>query len=695
MSPSEKSFVPSDSDSEGWDSDTPLVKEKSEPPTKPTKPPLEFRERQLGIWTLYFPLTNSWREYFPALEYLWSFTELVKTLPIVWRFIFETLSLAPIFFAVYFASSTLAGFESAFQLWNNSQILSFVEDVAKGESPDRERFKRLVASYLIAFVAGFVLRKLVSYSNPILQQRVALHFKQRLLAVRSRFDMTMSENPDIKSKVSRVSGYYGSAWTILEGIVELIGIAAEIGGQVSVITQVVKAHEHAGLFALLIIARPLAVQLLRTSWAGSYYCMVTDLRWLRMDALFDLGTDADYKKEVIADNLEGYINSQYDKDLKDLGDTPTQDPYEQLSNRALFEYGDFDAFIDSLPLFVYAWSSLQSGSQGNLSSLVLMQQAARNTLGLYDVLELKSAMVDGTVTYPEEKYKDRRGASIEFKSVNFQYPMTDKLVLKDMSFSIESGQLCVIVGENGCGKSTTINMITRMYDCASGEVLIDGRPIGDYVMSSFRAATSIMYQDYHHLPLTIRENILLGRPDCENPNEAIEEAAKLGGAYDFVQKLPLKFDTNLKPNFNGYSNDSYGDEDDDETIYQKFIESQKDTKLSGGEWQRLALSKTFMKNSSKVRLLCYDEPSASLDPKAEYEMFERLRNLRGDKTMIFVTQMILSIGISRFGHLTKYADIILYVKEGSIVEKGTHKELLAMDGEYAKMYKIQSQAFVD
>ncbi|KAG8752161.1 hypothetical protein FRC12_012106, partial [Ceratobasidium sp. 428] len=468
------------------------------------------------------------------------------------------------------------------------------------------------------------------------------------------------------------------------------------------------AHEHAGLFALLIIARPLAVQLLRTSWAGSYYCMITDLRWLRMDALFDLGTDADYKKEVIADNLEGYINSQYDKDLKDLGDTPTQDPYEQLSNRALFEYGDFDAFIDSLPLFVYAWSSLQSGNQGNLSSLVLMQQAARslqstlwrvmysgrnmsslfrNTLALYDVLELKSAMVDGTVIYPEEKYKDLKGASIEFKSVNFQYPMTDKLVLKDMSFSIESGQLCVIVGENGCGKSTTINMINRMYDCASGEVLIDGRPIGDYVMSSFRAATSIMYQDYHHLPLTIRENILLGRPDCENPNEAIEEAAKLGGAYDFVQKLPLKFDTNLKPNFNGYSNDSYGDEDDDETIYQKFIESQKDTKLSGGEWQRLALSKTFMKNSSKVRLLCYDEPSASLDPKAEYEMFERLRNLRGDKTMIFVTH--------RFGHLTKYADIILYVKEGSIVEKGTHKELLAMDGEYAKMYKIQSQAFVD
>ncbi|KAG8719201.1 hypothetical protein FRC08_003429 [Ceratobasidium sp. 394] len=278
-----------------------------------------------------------------------------------------------------------------------------------------------------------------------------------------------------------------------------------------------------------------------------------------------------------------------------------------------------------------------------------MTNLFKNALALYEVLELKPAMVDGTVVYPEEKHKDRKGTSIEFKSVNFQYPMTDKMVLKDMSFSIKSGQLCVIVGENGCGKSTTINMITRMYDCTSGEVLVDGRPIGDYVMSSFRAATSVMYQDYHHLPLSIGQNILLGRPDCENPTEAVEDAAKLGGAFDFIQKLPQKFNTNLKPNNNGYSNTSYGEDDDDETIYQKFIDAQKETKLSGGEWQRLALSKTFMKNSDKVRLLCYDEPSASLDPKAEYEMFERLRNLRGDKTMIFVTH--------RFGHLTKYADL--------------------------------------
>ncbi|CEL55404.1 ABC transporter B family member 25, mitochondrial OS=Arabidopsis thaliana GN=ABCB25 PE=1 SV=1 [Rhizoctonia solani AG-1 IB] len=120
--------------------------------------------------------------------------------------------------------------------------------------------------------------------------------------------------------------------------------------------------------------------------------------------------------------------------------------------------------------------------------------------------------------------------------------------------------------------------------------------------------------------------------------------------------------------------------------YQPISDLEKPTKLSGGEWQRLALSRNFMRNSSSTRLLCYDEPSASLDPKAEYEIFERLRSLRGEKTMVFVTH--------RFGHLTKHADLIIYVKDGAVVEQGTHKTLLALGGEYAKMYNIQSQAFL-
>ncbi|CCO28929.1 Putative multidrug export ATP-binding/permease protein SAS1788 [Rhizoctonia solani AG-1 IB] len=506
------------SSSKGALNEKPMAPEPAD--KKKPKRECQFREEQLGVWTLYYPITNSWREYLPALESLWVLYDMAKSLPIVWKFVLETLSLGPIFFTAYFISSTLVGFIPAFQLYNNSNTLAF---------------------------------------------------------------------------------------------------------------QV-------------------------------YYAMVTDARWLRMTALFDLGTKPSYKKEIIADNLEEFVNSQYNQDRRSLGDTPKQQPYDQQSDSAWLTYSDFDGIFDALPLLAFAWMSLKTGGKGDLSSLVLIQQATsslqqtlfgmiyggnniaslfKNVMSLYEVLELKPTMSDGDIYYPEERHSSQKGMTIEFKSVTFKYPMTDKEVLKDMSFAIGPGQLCVIVGENGCGKSTTINLITRMYDSTSGEVLIDGRPLKDFKLSTYRATTSVMYQDYQHLPLTIYENILLGRPDCTNPEEAVEEAARLGGAFDFVQKLPLKFETNLEPQQTGYVNTWEDDGEEETSIFQKFIDSQKATKLSGGEWQRLALSKSFMKNSEKIRLLCYDEPSASLDPKAEYEMFERLRQLRGGKTMIFVTQWVL------------------------------------------------------
>ncbi|CUA73210.1 ATP-binding cassette, subfamily C, bacterial [Rhizoctonia solani] len=275
------------------------------------------------------------------------------------------------------------------------------------------------------------------------------------------------------------------------------------------------------------------------------------------------------------------------------------------------------------------------------------------------------------------------GMDIEFKDVSFGYPSAPNKVLNSLSFKIEPGQLCVIVGENGCGKSTTINLINRLYDCNSGEIRIDDRPIRDYKVSTLRAAANIMYQDYNHFPFTIKENILMGRPDSDNADIDIENAAKLGGAYGFIQKLPMGFETNLEPKTRGYA--SIACSESDREKFKSIEETDKPAKLSGGEWQRLAISRTFMKNSERTRLLCYDEPSASLDPKAEADMFERLRNLRGEKTMIFVTH--------RFGHLTKHADLIIYISEGSAIEQGTHKSLLAQGGEYAKMYNIQSEAF--
>ncbi|KAF8604173.1 P-loop containing nucleoside triphosphate hydrolase protein [Ceratobasidium sp. AG-I] len=666
-----------------------------------------YREHQLGAWTLYFPLTNTWSDSIPTLSIIYALHGLVKSVPVVWQFLRESLSLGPYTFTVYLISSALASLMPSIQLYNNSYILELTERALLNHEDHTKAFGELKYGfivYLATLVSGWVVRRLEDYTEPVVKQRVELHFEARVLEVRSQLDINTAEDPDIKSRMDQATKNGSNALSILEGLVESIGIFMELAGHLSVLKQVLGSRNDARIFGLLCIARPMANYAFVYRETNPYYAMITNPHWLRMKALNKLGTETQYKKEVLGGGLANYINLQHEKDLKSLGDTSGHYPGQQMRQKRLVSFDDVSAAFASIPLFLFAWGSLRGSNELSLTSLVMMQQTAatfqntmwrfvaygaqisnmfKNVVSLFEALDMKPSMVDGDVAYPDEAHRDQKGTAIEFSGVNFAYSAAQNPILKDMSFIISSGQLCVIVGENGCGKSTTLNLITRLYDCKSGNVLIDGRPVSEYKMSSLRAAVSVMYQDYHHLPLTVGENIRLGRPESENAVQDVEEASRLGGAYDFIQKLPLKFNTNIEPHKTGYRAWSLGRSGKDD--FKSLIEAQKPTKLSGGEWQRLSLSRTFMKNSDQVRLLCYDEPSASLDPKAEFETFERLRKLRGDKTMIFVTH--------RFGHLNKHADLILYVKDGSVIEQGTHKELLEQDGEYAKMYKFQSQAF--
>ncbi|GAB1521925.1 hypothetical protein RhiTH_005024 [Rhizoctonia solani] len=481
MTATEKSADVALSDSKEFSNDKPVV---SEYGSKKPKREYRFREERLGVWSLYYPITNSWREYLPALESLWVLYDMAKSLPIIWAFVLETLSLGPIFFVAYFISSTLVGFLPAFQLYNNSNTLAFIESTMTGKHVDREQFRQIAISYFAVFSAGLIFHKI------------------------DRIDLATSENPDVQSKTSRASAWFASPWSILEGLASLLAVIAE--------------------------ARS----------------MVTDARWLRMQALFDLGTKSSYKKEIIADGLEGFINSQYEKDRKSLGDMSLQAPYEQQSDRSWLTYNDFDGIFDALPLLAFAWINIRTGGKSDLSSLVLIQQATsslqqtlfgmiyggnnianlfKNVMSLYDVLELKPTMVDGEIHYPEEGHKSQKGMAIEFK-----------LLLAAINRELNNPQ--------------------------------------------------------------IHENILLGRPDCPNSKEGVEEAARLGGAFDFVQKLPLKFETNLEPQQTGYVNTWEDDDEEEKNIFQKFIDSQKATKLSGGEWQRLAKHLNDYDNSEAGRL---------------------------------------------------------------------------------------------
>jgi len=204
-----------------------------------------------------------------------------------------------------------------------------------------------------------------------------------------------------------------------------------------------------------------------------------------------------------------------------------------------------------------------------------------------------------------------------------------------------------------------------------------------------------LFQDYTIFPLSIRDNIALGDPARANDDAAIEEAARLGGATELIARLPNGFDTYLERPVR----DCYAGLQDGASVFGGKVDNgllrgimgtPADNALSGGEMQRIAVSRTFMRSTSveqKVGLLLFDEPSASLDPTAEQDLFSRLRELRGNKTMIFSTH--------RFGDLTRHADLIIHVKDSAILETGTHEGLMKQEGsDYARLWHIQAKAFL-
>ncbi|KAL5494614.1 hypothetical protein ACEPAI_75 [Sanghuangporus weigelae] len=247
--------------------------------------------------------------------------------------------------------------------------------------------------------------------------------------------------------------------------------------------------------------------------------------------------------------------------------------------------------------------------------------------------DIRNHLKNGNVPYPLGSNEENQlGAQIEFRNVSFRYPGPDKNVLAEISFTIRSGQIVAIVGVNGSGRSSTIKLLNRLYDPSFDEILLEGLPLSSYNLSDLRRSMIILRQNHPVFPLSIRENIALV------------------GAEDPELKVVV---------------------DDMETK----------TDISGGESQRLAASRTFSRvMNGNIRLLVVDEPTSALDPEGEYELFTRLREHSKGKTAIFVTHRLCN-------HYR-------CLKDGRLVEQGNHDELLALNGEYKKLYEVQARAFV-
>ena len=245
-------------------------------------------------------------------------------------------------------------------------------------------------------------------------------------------------------------------------------------------------------------------------------------------------------------------------------------------------------------------------------------------------------------------------SGIEMRGVHFRYPESTLPVLEDVNARLPSGTVTALVGANGAGKSTLVKLLTRMYDPDGGEIRIDGVPLAAYELQSLRSRIAVVYQDFTRFALTLRENIALGTVELHGVDGQVEEAARWAGADEVAATLPQGFETPLTRRFEG------------------------GVDLSGGEWQKVALARAFVRDAALVIL---DEPTAALDAEAEYRLFERFRQLVAGKTALLISHRFSTV---------RMADQILVLEGGRIIEAGSHAELIALGGRYATLFEMQA-----
>lgn len=246
------------------------------------------------------------------------------------------------------------------------------------------------------------------------------------------------------------------------------------------------------------------------------------------------------------------------------------------------------------------------------------------------------------------------GKGIAFENVSFSYPESDSSALRNVSMYIKSGQTVALVGMNGSGKTTLLKLLCRLYDPQEGRIAIDEVDLREMNISNLRREISVIFQDYVRYDLTLAENIWLGSADGPLDMSKVAKAANDSGADKIVGRLEAGYETPLSKWFDG------------------------GTELSIGEWQKVALARAFFRDAQVVIM---DEPTSSLDPRAEAEVFSRFKELAEGKTAIVISHRLSTV---------RMADCIYLMKDGCIAERGTHDELMALRGEYAQLFEIQA-----
>ena len=523
-----------------------------------------------------------------------------------------------------------------------------------------------IVVYSVFLFTQNVFNIINDYVESILSAKLNIFTTDKIMKCISDLPMDYfdsSENYDKIQKVNTESNI--RSMSIIKTLINLIQGSITMIGTVIILLQI----NWLILVILFFLCVPTLVLSLNLSFEkyNVYNIRVKDMRFISF--LKNMMTEYENIKELRVNLSSGffinYINKKYSEFLK--VDKKIQRKYsvkmigmdyiEQIIICIIRIYLLINVIvkkmsIGNLSLYINSIDSFRNSVITILNTMASIYEDGLYVNNLFEFLKIKEKITKDNGICIKEINK------IEFRHVWFKYPNTEKYILKNINFIIEKGKSYSLVGLNGSGKTTIIKLILNLYTPVQGEILINDINLSCIDMDGYLSKIGVVFQDFMKYPLTVHENISIASVRQMNNRNNIEKAAKLSGADRFIDKLPKKYDTPL------------------------FREWDDGVQLSMGQWQKIAISRAFLEEFPVIIL---DEPTASLDAYAEFELYKKFKSIVKNKTSILIAHRFSTI---------KLADVIFVLKNGTIIESGSHDELLKLNGEYAYLYKIQSDAYV-
>jgi len=582
------------------------------------------------------------------------------------RFFREIWAVQPWYFVVHLCARLLNALTPVAILWVGKLLIDEILLQIKLEDQDLSRVWMYLGIELSLAITSDLLSRLVNLSGGLLgdlyanQSSVGIIRKTKELGIAQLEDSVFYDKLEIArtQTTSRVS----LLGTSLGQLQSLISIGSLVAGLV---------YFEPWLLLLLVLSIiPLFISEIRFSSERYSLSKSWTSERRELDYLRYIGASDKTAKELKLFGLADFIADRYQK---------LSDQYYKLNKSltvrrtyiaALFNilgilcyYGAYVLIIlrvltgfltiGELTFLAGSFNRLRNTLQEVFSAFTKMTESALYLKDYYDFMELKPLQPKGpTAVLPSNKSR-----KITVKDLSFKYPGSETFILKNISFEIEAGQKIALVGQNGAGKTTLIKLLLRFYEPTEGTIYLDGVDIATFDRDEYQRLFGVIFQDYFKYEFTFKENIAVGHIEAVNQMGRIEDAAEKSLATEVVQTLP-----------DGY----------EQQLGKRFLKGQE---LSGGQWQKIALARAYMKDAD---IMILDEPTSALDAKAEYDVFQRFIGLTEGKTSIIISHRFSTV---------RMADFILVLQDGVILERGTHETLMQRKQLYHELFSLQAEGY--